>query len=54
MRTLTLAAVLALLGAVSAVPITPAAPEHQYLAESMRSEGISEVNPTSVLLLNTP
>lgn len=33
-----------LLVGVSAIPITPAAPDAQHLAEQMRAEGASEVN----------
>jgi len=43
MQLILLATVLAFLAKGSAMPITPAAPELQLLADKMRSEGVSEV-----------
>ncbi|KAF2001609.1 hypothetical protein P154DRAFT_619277 [Amniculicola lignicola CBS 123094] len=42
MRAFSARALLAIVVSVAAIPITPSAPEHQLLAEQMRSEGLSE------------
>ncbi|KAF2790015.1 hypothetical protein K505DRAFT_86097 [Melanomma pulvis-pyrius CBS 109.77] len=51
MRLFTSMAVMALVAAVTAVPITPSAHELQRLAERMRSEGMAEQDITKHLTL---
>jgi hypothetical protein len=47
-------AIMALTAAVKAMPITPAAPELQRLAEQLRSEGVKEVHtfPSHIIVLS--